>query len=261
MLKTQRFSLIAAAGLTAAIAVLPTMPATAGGDRTHATGPFKGAKVNGGTVTHAVENGKDILILSDDFQSPDTPAPHWQIVDSHGNAYLLQRLKVKAAMPAGAPDKLNKTIAVPPYIRDIAKVQIWCAWAETLLGETSFDSVITLGSGMSSPEAHVRTSSMFQGVKANTGTVTHSHQGGQRTLALSEDFKAPDAPAPHWQVVDSQGNVYLLQSLNIKGVGAGSKMNRSIVVPCYVPDIVKVQMWCAYAEVLLGEASFDSPVM
>jgi len=38
------------------------------------------------------------------------------------------------------------------------------------------------------------------------------------------------------------------------------KINKSITVPAYVPDIAKVQMWCAWAEVLLGEASFDKPV-
>src|SRR5574341_1221828 len=60
-------------------------------------------------------------------------------------------------------------------------------------------------------------SSMFQGVKANTGTVTHSTEGGHSVLTLSDDFKVPDAPAPHWQVVDSHGNTYLLQRLVIKG--------------------------------------------
>ncbi len=73
-------------------------------------------------------------------------------------------------------------------------------------------------------------------------------------------IKAPDAPAPHWQVVDSQGNVYLLQSLNIKGSAGVNKMHRSIEVPADVPDVKMVQMWCAWAEVLLGEAEFESPV-
>ena len=52
-------------------------------------------------------------------------------MDSHGNAYLLQRLKIKG-------DKYNQTIEVPSYVHDVAKVQIWCAWAEVLLGEASF---------------------------------------------------------------------------------------------------------------------------
>ena len=35
---------------------------------------------------------------------------------------------------------------------------------------------------------------------------------------------------------------------------------REVVVPAYVQDIVKVQVYCAWAEVLLGETSFSSPV-
>jgi hypothetical protein len=86
---------------------------------------------------HAKKDGKHILTLSDDLKIPDAPAPHWQIVDSKGNVYLLQRLQIKG-------DKYNKSIVVPSYIKDIARVQIWCAWAETLLGETMFDQVIQL---------------------------------------------------------------------------------------------------------------------
>ena len=96
----------------------------------------------------------------------------------------------------------------------------------------------------------------FQGVKANTGYVTHTTENGNSVLTLSDDFKSPDTPDPHWQVVDSKGNVYLLQKLSIKG----DKMNRKITVPKYVPDIAKVQIWCAFAETNLGEAAFEHPV-
>jgi hypothetical protein len=40
----------------------------------------------------------------------------------------------------------------------------------------------------------------------------------------------------------------------------GEKVKKSIVVPGYVPDIAKVQMWCAFAETNLGEAAFDHAV-
>src|SRR5581483_7776553 len=60
----------------------------------HTSSKFSGAKVNAGTVTHSVKDGKNVLTLSGDFQVPDTPDPHWQIVDSKGNTYLLQRLGV-----------------------------------------------------------------------------------------------------------------------------------------------------------------------
>ena len=108
-------------------------------DHSHTSGKFEGGKANKGTVTHTVQSGKNILTLSEDFVTPDTPAPHWQVVDSRGNTYLLQRLKIKG-------DKFNKSITVPEYVRDIAKVQIWCAWAEANLGEASFDKPLQLTS-------------------------------------------------------------------------------------------------------------------
>ena len=67
---------------------------------------------------------------------------------------------------------------------------------------------------------------------------------------------SPSRADPHWQVVDSKGRTYLLQRLPVKG----DKVNRSIVLPAYVPDVAKVQIWCAFAETLLGEAAFDEPV-
>jgi len=65
----------------------------------------------------------------------------------------------------------------------------------------------------------------------------------------------PDTPAPTWRVVDTNGNVYTLDAFKTKG---GEK--REVVVPSYVHDIAKVQVYCAWAEVLLGETSFSSPV-
>ena len=102
--------------------------------QTHTSKKFAGAKVNDGTVTHVKENGKNILKLSADFKVPDTPDPHWQVVDTKGNVFLLQRLGIKG-------DKVNTQITLPSYVKDIAKVQIYCAWAEVLLGETTFDAV------------------------------------------------------------------------------------------------------------------------
>lgn len=106
----------------------------------HTTSVFKGAKVNGGTAMHEHKDGTHVLTLSDDFKTPGTPAPHWQVVDSKGNVFLLNRLMVKGGLVGG--DKFNKSITLPSYIQDIAKVQIWCAWAEVLLGEASFESPV-----------------------------------------------------------------------------------------------------------------------
>ena len=104
------------------------------------------------------------------------------------------------------------------------------------------------------------TSSQFQGPKANKGTVTHSTKDGKSVLTLSDDFVVPDTPDPHWQVVDSDGNVYQLDKLKTKAF-VGTNYKKEIVVPKYVKNVAKVQIWCAFAEVNLGEASFSSPVM
>ncbi len=37
---------------------------------------------------------------------------------------------------------MNRKIALPNYVKDVAKVVIWCAWAETNLGEAAFDKPV-----------------------------------------------------------------------------------------------------------------------
>src|SRR5258708_24299206 len=93
------------------------------------------------------------------------------------------------------------------------------------------------------------TSSKFAGPKANTGTVTHSVDNGKSILRVSADFKVPDTPAPTWRVIDSKGNVYTLDAFKIKG-GNGEK--REVIVPPYLHDIVKVQVYCALAELIMA---------
>ena len=104
------------------------------------------------------------------------------------------------------------------------------------------------------------TSSQFQGPKANKGTVTHSIKDGKSVLTLSDDFVVPDTPDPHWQVVDSNGTVYLLGKLKTKAF-IGTNYKKEIVLPSYIKNVSKVVIWCAFAEVNLGEATFTSPVM
>ena len=123
--------------LLTAFAALALIAGNALADETHTSSKFQGAKANTGTVTHMVKDGKNILTLSDDFKTPETPDPHWQVVDSKGNTYLLQKLKVKSG--ALKSDKLNKSITVPAYVPDISKVQIYCAYVEMSLGEASFE--------------------------------------------------------------------------------------------------------------------------
>lgn len=127
-----------------------------------------------------------------------------------------------------------------------------------------FAALIVTALGLSASGAFAQsgshTSSQFQGPKANKGTVTHSIKDGKSVLTLSDDFVVPDTPDPHWQVVDSDGNVYLLDKLKTKAF-IGSNYKKEIVLPSYVKNVSKVVIWCAFAEVNLGEAKFSSPVM
>lgn|SRR5262249_7749218 len=101
----------------------------------HKSKPFAGPKANKGYVIHTKQGNDSILTLSDDFVVPDTPDPHWRVIDSKGTVYDLAKLKIKN-------DGYNKSIKLPPYVKDVAKVVIWCAFAETNLGEASFDTPV-----------------------------------------------------------------------------------------------------------------------
>ena len=121
-------------------------------------------------------------------------------------------------------------------------------------------TVLGLSASGAFAQSGSHTSSQFQGPKANKGTVTHSIKDGKSVLTLSDDFVVPDTPDPHWQVVDSDGNVYLLDKLKTKAF-IGSNYKKEIVLPSYIKNVSKVVIWCAFAEVNLGEAKFSSPVM
>lgn len=130
-----RKSIIAVLALVVALSL---SGAAFAADATHTSSKFEGPKANTGTVSHSKNDGKNILTLSDDFVVPDTPDPHVQVVDSKGETFLLDKLKVKALVG----DKVKKEITVPSYVKDIAKVQIYCAWAETVLGEAKFSQPV-----------------------------------------------------------------------------------------------------------------------
>jgi hypothetical protein len=121
-------------------------------------------------------------------------------------------------------------------------------------------TVLGLSASGAFAQSGSHTSSQFQGPKANKGTVTHSIKDGKSVLTLSDDFVVPDTPDPHWQVIDSDGNVYLLDKLKTKAF-IGNNYKKEIVLPSYVKNVSKVVIWCAFAEVNLGEAKFSSPVM
>jgi len=93
----------------------------------------------------------------------------------------------------------------------------------------------------------------FTGVEVKKGSAELYMKGDHAYLRVSSDFEIPMSPAPHWQVVDKAGNVYLLNQFRI----VGDKTNREIMLPAYIKSISKVQVWCSFAEVVLGEASFS----
>ena len=69
------------------------------------------------------------------------PGTKWAVmtavdIDSKGTIYDLQKLKIKN-------DGYNKSITLPAYVKDVARVVIWCAFAQTNLGEASFKSPVT----------------------------------------------------------------------------------------------------------------------
>jgi hypothetical protein len=133
MSKAAQYSLRALAAMTLLFSI------SAFAQDMHTSSQFQGPKANKGTVSHSVRNGKNVLTLSDDFVVPDTPDPHWQVVDSDGQVYLLDKLKKKALLG----DKYQKEIVLPSYVKNVSKVIIWCAWAEANLGEASFSSPVS----------------------------------------------------------------------------------------------------------------------
>lgn len=130
-------------------------------------------------------------------------------------------------------------------------------WRERKAGVAGLLVLALMAMTVGSAVAADQTSGPFMGKAVNGGAVTVSQQGGKTTLTLSKDFPVPGSPDPHWQLVDTQGTVYLLDRVKLKD----DKINTTITVPAYVPSIARVQIWCAWAEVVLGETAFASPVM
>src|SRR5215813_7023208 len=108
MIRKTRIGVLTIAALALAAAVASAQNRT--------SKPFSGAKVNGGTVTYSVKDGKAVLTLSDDFKVPDTPDPHWQVVDSKGAVFTPSRCSVNS-LGGLAKDRINMSITLPSYIR------------------------------------------------------------------------------------------------------------------------------------------------
>ncbi len=119
-------------------------------------------------------------------------------------------------------------------------------------------AVVLAGAAGASFAADGQTSATFSGAVVNAGTVTHTTEAGREILRLSADFVVPTKPpAPTWRVVDAQGNIYTLDALRVK---AGNGEKREVVLPAYIHDVSKVQFYCAFVEVVLGEAAFSPAV-
>src|SRR5436305_13269305 len=103
MNKTIRFLFLAMLMMTTLFA------ASAFAQDMHTTSQFQGPKANKGHVSHSTRDGKSVLTLSDDFVVPDTPDQHWEVVDSDGQVYQLDKLKKKALLG----DKYQKEIVLP----------------------------------------------------------------------------------------------------------------------------------------------------
>jgi hypothetical protein len=76
--------------------------------------------------------------------------------------------------------------------------------------------------------ADAHTTSNFEGVKANTVVAAQAREATGDTRAVSDDVKMP---ATQRQVVDSNGNVYLLTPLQTKD----GKASVEYVVPYTMP--------------------------
>lgn len=96
----------------------------------------------------------------------------------------------------------------------------------------------------------------FRGGAVPSGHVKHEREGNRHTLVLSSDFSIHEEPPdPHWRIVDAQGSVFLLDKLKVEG-----RINTRIVLPPYITSVARVEMWCAFAETVLGTAEFTDPI-
>ena len=121
--------------------------------------------------------------------------------------------------------------------------------------------MLAAGTALSAKAENEQHTNQFAGAKANTGMAIFFHEGSKAMLKVTDDFKVPDTPAPTWRVIDSKGNIYTLDAFKIKdsGILGTNTEKRQISIPSYIHDIAKVQVYCAWAQVLLGEASFSAP--
>ncbi len=132
--------------------------------------------------------------------------------------------------------------------------------AFSLLGATSAaiaaPTFQDMKDGMKMDSMMMATTGMFKGIEVNKGSATISHSAKGWMVKLSPDFVIPKTPAPHIQIVDKAGNVYLLNQLKV----AGNKTHRDAMIPGYIKSVASVRIWCSFAEVNLGEAKLAKAI-
>jgi hypothetical protein len=121
----------------------------------------------------------------------------------------------------------------------------------------TFITLFLLGPAYSLAADNQDVSTAFNSGPVPSGTVIHTNEGKKHVLTLSDDFKVNEGPPDvHWRVVDASGNVFQLEKLKVKD----NKINKSITLPSHIESVAKVQMWCAFVEMVLGEVSFPKPI-
>src|SRR2546425_10765803 len=100
MNKTIRFLFLAMLMMTTLFAI------SASAQDMHSSSQFQGPKANKGHVTHSTRDGKSVLTLSDDFVVPDTPHPHWRVLESSSKCCDLIKVKNKTR-PRGDTTKVT----------------------------------------------------------------------------------------------------------------------------------------------------------
>ena len=123
-----------------------------------------------------------MLTLSDDFKVPDTPDPHWQVVDSKGNTYLLQRLGAKN-LGGLAKDRINMSITLPGLHQGRGQGADYCAWAEAVLGEAPFSAPLMTMNNDKCASRRVAPSGAQAGIRPGPeGAEHHKNQGYDHAL-------------------------------------------------------------------------------